>query len=158
MIEGNPQPLEIAACVLRPETLDAVRRLPDFSRRGWCILDRWALNSPDALRRLEAEGEVILLGRVLEQQRIEQRVIDLQPVDMPEPDALVIAKVQTELDGGPSFAAILAGKAQRRDKLMQAVSEASSADLEASALRIKKVLSSSHGIGKRQRLKIVLRD
>lgn len=52
MIEGNPQPLAIAARVLKPDSLAAVRGLGDFSLRGWGILDRWALNSPEALRCL----------------------------------------------------------------------------------------------------------
>lgn len=91
MIEGNPQPLAVAARVLQPETLAAVRGLADFSLQGWRILDRWALNSPDALRRLESEGEVVLLGRLLEQQRIEQRAVDRQPVGMPEMEALALS-------------------------------------------------------------------
>lgn len=99
MIEGTPQPLAVAARVLKPETLAAVRDLADFSLRGWRILDRWALNSPDALRRLESEGEVVLLGQLLVQQRIEQRAIDRQPVGVPELEALAIDKVQTELEG-----------------------------------------------------------
>lgn len=99
MIEGNPQPLAVAARILTPETLVAVRGLADFSLHGWRILDRWALNSPGELHRLEAEGEVVLLGRLLEQQRIEQQAIDRQPVGMPELEALAIGKVRTELEG-----------------------------------------------------------
>lgn len=98
MIEGNPQPLAVAARVLKPETLAAVRGLADYSLRGWRILDRWALNSPDELHRLEAEGEMVLLGRVLEQQRIEQQAIDHQAVGVPELEALAIGKVRTELE------------------------------------------------------------
>lgn len=158
MIEGNPPPLEMAARVIQPETIAAIRRLSDYSLRGWRILDRWAINSPDALRVLEAEGEVVLLGRLLEQQRIEQRAIDRQPVGMPELEALSISKVQTELDGGPSLSAILEGKALRRDALMRAVKEAQPADLEASAQRIKAVLRKSPSDGPRQRLRLVPRD
>lgn len=158
MIEGNPQPLALAGRVLQPVTLAAVRSLADYSLRGWRILDRWALNSPDALRDLEAEGEVVLLGRLLEQQRIEQRAVDRQPVGLPELEALAIAKVQTELDGGPSLAAILKGKAQRREALTQAVNDASPADLERSAQRIKEVLRKPAGAGSRQRLRLVPRD
>lgn len=158
MIEGNPQPLAIAASVLKPESIAAVRRLSDFSLRSWRILDRWALNSADALHALEAEGEVVLLGRLLEQQRIEQRAIDRQPVGMPELEALSISKVQTELDGGPSLSAILEGKALRRDALVQAVNDAQPADLEAAAQRIKAVLRKSPNDGPRQRLRLVPRD
>lgn len=155
MIEGNPQPLAVAARVLKPETLTAVRDLADFSLRGWRILDRWALNSPDELRRLEAEGEVVLLGQLLEQQRIEQRAIDRQPVGVPELEALAIAKVQTELR---SVAEMLEDKAQRREALTQAVQQASPADLERSAQRIKEVLRKSPSDGPRQRLRLVPRD
>lgn len=154
MIEGNPQPLALAARVLKPETLAAVRDLADFSLRGWRILDRWALNSPDELRRLEAEGEVVLLGQLLEQQRIEQRAVDRQPVGMPELEALAIAKVQTELR---SVAEMLEDKAQRRKALMLAVSNASPADLEPSAARIKEVLRKSL-TGKRKPWRLVPRD
>lgn len=155
MIEGNPQPLAVAARVLKPETLAAVRDLADFSLHGWRILDRWALNSPEALRCLESEGEVVLLGRLLEQQRIEQRAFDRQPVGVPELEALAIAKVQTELR---SVAEMLEDKAQRREALTQAVKQASPADLERSAQRIKEVLRKSPSDGPRQRLRLVPRD
>ena len=158
MIEGNPQPLAISARVLKTETLAAVRGLADYSLRGWRILDRWALNSPDALRRLESEGEVVLLGRLLEQQRIEQRAIDRQPIGLSELEALAIAKIQTELDGGPSLSAILEGKALRREALMQAVNDAQPEDLETSVQRIKAVLRKSPSDGPRQRLRLVPRD
>lgn len=69
------RPLSIAAAVLTPATLASVRRSPSFHRRGWQILDRWAFESPAQLRALEAEGEVILLGRLLEQQMIEHQVL-----------------------------------------------------------------------------------
>jgi len=97
MIEGNPQPLEIAARVLKPETLHTVRRLSDYSVRGWRILDRWAFNSPDALRRLEASGEILLLERLLVQQRIEQEAVNDRAGDMREIEALRLANVRTEL-------------------------------------------------------------
>jgi len=154
MIEGSAQPLGIAARVLRPETIATVRSLADYSLRGWRILDRWALNSPDELRRLESEGEVVLLGQLLKQQRIEQRAVDRQPVDMPEMEALAIAKVQTELR---SVAEMLADKAKSREALIQAVKQASPADLERSAQRIKEVLRKPAGTGSRQRLRLVPR-
>jgi len=155
MIEGNLQPLGIAAGVLKPETIAALRGLSDYSLRGWRILDRWALNSPGALHRMEDEGEVVLLGRLLEQQRIEQRAIDRQPVHTPEVESLRLAKVQTELDGCPSLASTLHGKAERRASLTQAVNDTSATDLERSAQRIKAVL---RGDGPRQRLRLVPRD
>jgi len=36
-------------------------------RVGWQILDCWAFNFPERLRALEAQGELLLLGRLLEQ-------------------------------------------------------------------------------------------
>lgn len=100
MIEGNQQPLSIAARILQPATLDAVRNLSDYSLRGWRILDRWAFNTPDALCRLETKGELVLLSRLLDQQRLEQQAIDQQQAGTDEVDALKIAEIQTEL-GAP---------------------------------------------------------
>lgn len=76
MLIGQQQPLEIASKILKAETLQAVRSSPSYSLQGWKILDRWAFNTPERLVALEAEGEVILLGRLLEQQTIEQNVLN----------------------------------------------------------------------------------
>ena len=72
---SNSAPLSIAANVLARATLESVLRSPSYHARGWQILDRWAFSCPEQLRRLEADGEVILLGRLLEQQEIEHRVL-----------------------------------------------------------------------------------
>ncbi|MDY7562417.1 hypothetical protein QN366_09415 [Pseudomonas sp. CCC3.2] len=72
---SSPNPLSIAASVLARTTIECVLRSPSYHARGWQILDRWAFNYPDRLRRLEADGEVILLGRLLEQQCIEHDVM-----------------------------------------------------------------------------------
>ncbi|WP_243772020.1 hypothetical protein [Burkholderia anthina] len=53
------------------------------SSRGWQILDHWAFESPAHLRALEAVGEVILLGRLLEQRRqclTEQDILALHEI------------------------------------------------------------------------------
>lgn len=76
MLIGQPQPLEIASKILKTETLQAVRSSPSFNLKGWKILDRWAFNTPERLVALEVEGEVILLGRLLEQQTLEQNVLN----------------------------------------------------------------------------------
>lgn len=68
-------PLEIASGVLSDTTIDAVLQSTSYHVRGWQILDRWAFNSSDQLRALEADGELILLGRLLEQQRLEQEAL-----------------------------------------------------------------------------------
>lgn len=72
---SNHTPLSIAANVLASDTIESVLRSPSFHARGWKILDRWAFNSPMQLRQLETEGEVVLLGRLLEQQQIEHQVL-----------------------------------------------------------------------------------
>jgi hypothetical protein len=71
-------PLSIAINVLKRETIQAVLRSPTFHAKGWAILDRWAFDSPKELRALEAEGEIILLGRLLEQQLTEHYVLRSQ--------------------------------------------------------------------------------
>lgn len=68
-------PLSIASNVLASSSIQSVLRSPSYHSRGWQILDRWALSCPEQLRRLEADGEVILLGRLLEQQEIEHQVL-----------------------------------------------------------------------------------
>src|SRR5438046_271166 len=68
-------PLSIAANVLGRGTIESVLRSPSYHAHGWQILDRWAFNCPEQLRKLEADGEVILLGRLLEQQEIEHQVL-----------------------------------------------------------------------------------
>ena len=76
MLTGQPELLEIASKTLKAETLQAVRSSRSYNLQGWKILDRWAFNSPDRLVALEAEGEVILLCRLLEQQTLEQNVLN----------------------------------------------------------------------------------
>ncbi|MNI16356.1 hypothetical protein D3C73_696860 [compost metagenome] len=72
-IDGTP--LSIAANVLASATIESIRRSPSYHVRGWQILDRWAFSCPEQLLRLEADGEIILLGRLLEQQEIEHQVL-----------------------------------------------------------------------------------
>lgn len=75
MLEGNLEPLEIAKRILLPSTLEAVCRQP-YTARGWTILDRWAMNTPEKIRALEAESEFLLLSRLLEQQSLETEVLN----------------------------------------------------------------------------------
>lgn len=74
MLSNNP-PLSLASNVLAYDTIKAVRHSPSFHARAWQILDRWALNSPTQLRQIEAEGEIILLERLLIQQELEHQVM-----------------------------------------------------------------------------------
>ena len=54
MLDRQTYPLEIARKVLKPETINDVRS-GGYTSLGYSILDRWALNSPEELRKLEAE-------------------------------------------------------------------------------------------------------
>jgi hypothetical protein len=74
MLEGNPPPLAIAARVLAPDTLCALRRHP-YHLAAWRIADRWAVDQPERLRALEAEGEIFVLIRLLEQQQLEHEAL-----------------------------------------------------------------------------------
>ncbi len=74
MLSDNPS-LSIAAGVLTDDTIESVRHSPSFHARAWQILDRWAFNSPTQLRQMEAEGEVILLERLLIQQELEHQAL-----------------------------------------------------------------------------------
>lgn len=67
----NDNPLEIASNVLADSTIKSVLRSSSYHSRGWRILDRWAFNSPDRLLALEAQGNIALLIRLLEQQQLE---------------------------------------------------------------------------------------
>jgi hypothetical protein len=101
MITGQQQPLTIAASILNPATIEAVRRSPSFHLQGWKILDRWAINSPQQLRDLETQGEVILLGRLLEQQTIEHQALSRASTQRQEGltdhEILATAEIRTEL-------------------------------------------------------------
>lgn len=101
MITNQHQPLDIAARVLKPETIHSVKRSPSYNYWGWKILDRWAFNSPEKLKALETEGEVILLGRLLDQQDLEHEIIlDSQEQlrqGMVEHEILAMHEINTEL-------------------------------------------------------------
>lgn len=102
MLTQQTQPLELARRVLKPQTLQAVAKAP-YTARGWKILDRWAFNSPEKIKALESEGEVVLLGRLLDQQLREHEVLTLQESlealanGVTEHELLVMHQVQTEL-------------------------------------------------------------
>lgn len=100
---SNSAPLSIAANVLASTTIESVLRSPSYHARGWQILDRWAFNSPEQLRKLEADGEVILLGRLLEQQEIEHQVLcstaglEQRNRGLAEHEVLALHEIITEL-------------------------------------------------------------
>ncbi|HEP6277341.1 TPA: hypothetical protein VDA67_003899 [Burkholderia vietnamiensis] len=97
------RPLSIAAATLTPATLSSICRSMSFHRRGWQILDRWAFESPAQLRALEAEGEMIQPGRLLEQPQLEHRALRsaaaLEPCrrDSAEQEILALHEIRTTL-------------------------------------------------------------
>jgi hypothetical protein len=100
MQTGPTSPLEFAQKVLSQEILKVIIHSPSYNPRSWKILDRWAYNSPQKLRQLEAQGEIILLSRLLEQQYLETEVLDQaeEMADgMAEHEILEMHHVQTEL-------------------------------------------------------------
>lgn len=103
MLTGQTKPLDLAKSVLQPQTISAVRDCREIHLRGWKILDRWAFNSPQKLRELEKSGEVLLLGRLLEQQKLEHSVLtETQATEAlnagtSEHELLEMNHVQTEL-------------------------------------------------------------
>lgn len=96
-------PLTIAANVLEISSIQSVLRSPSYHARGWQILDRWAVSCPEQLRKLEAEGEVIMLGRLLEQQEIEHQVLsstaglEQRSRGLAEHEVLALHEISTEL-------------------------------------------------------------
>ena len=55
MLDRRTEPLEIACSILKPKTISAIHE-DGYTITAFRIMDRWALNSPDALQRLEAQG------------------------------------------------------------------------------------------------------
>lgn len=74
MLDRQTYPLEIARKVLKPEMIREVKS-GGFSNSAYLILDRWALNSPEKLRKLEMEGDLALLVRLDQQQTLEKRTL-----------------------------------------------------------------------------------
>lgn len=100
---SDSTPLSIAANVLAIGTMESVLRSPSYHARGWLILDRWAFYGPERLRRLETDGEILLLGRLLEQQGIEHQVLsstaglELRSSGLAENEILALCDINTEL-------------------------------------------------------------
>ena len=74
MLDRQTYPLEIARKVLKPETINDVRS-GGYTLRGYSILDRWALNSPEELKELEAKGSIAFDLKVFGQQQTEARAL-----------------------------------------------------------------------------------
>jgi hypothetical protein len=74
MLDRQTAPLEIARRVLKPETIREVRS-GGYTNSGYLILDRWALNSPDELKRLEAMGSMEFMLALNHQQQEEHHAL-----------------------------------------------------------------------------------
>ncbi|MDR2574752.1 MAG: hypothetical protein LBC94_10525 [Desulfovibrio sp.] len=74
MFDRQTNPLEIAATVLKPETIMEVRN-GKYTNSAYLILDRWALNSPDELKKLEQQGEIAFMMKLYGQQQTEARAL-----------------------------------------------------------------------------------
>ena len=100
MLEGQLKPLDVAKRILNADTISSVRQSP-FHYRAWMILDRWALNTPQQLKALEAQGEVALLGRLLDQQTAEHEALlgasEMLSTGTTELEVLTMANIATEL-------------------------------------------------------------
>ena len=75
MLDRQTAPLEIARTVLRPETIREVRSA-GLTNTAYLILDRWALNQPDDLRRLEERGEISFMVTLDQQATREANVLN----------------------------------------------------------------------------------
>ena len=74
MIEGRTAPLDIARRLLKPETIRQLKQ-DGFPNSAYLILDRWALNSPELLQALEANGTFDLLLRLDQQTSLEAQTL-----------------------------------------------------------------------------------
>lgn len=74
MLDRQTYPLEIARKVLKPETINDVRS-GGYTSLGYSILDRWALNSPEELKKLEAMGDIPFMVKLYGQQQTEAEAL-----------------------------------------------------------------------------------
>jgi hypothetical protein len=95
-------PLEIAATVLKPETIREVR-IRGFTNSAYLILDRWAMNSPDELKALEAKGQIAFDLKLYGQQQEEAHALnsdtawEMSQRGMSDWEILEILRIDTEL-------------------------------------------------------------
>ena len=74
-LDRQTAPLEIARTVLKPETIREVKS-GGYTNSAYLILDRWALNQPDELKALEAQGEIAFDLKLYGQQQKEAQVLN----------------------------------------------------------------------------------
>lgn len=102
MLDRQTHPLEIARSVLKPETIREVKS-GGYTNSAYLILDRWALNSPDELKRLEAQGEIAFMMKLYGQQQAEAQALGSESAreaklrGMSDWEVLELAGIDTEL-------------------------------------------------------------
>ena len=103
MLDRQTNPLDIARTVLKPETIHDLK-VRGFTNSAYLILDRWALNSPEELKRLEAEGNLAMQIRQDQQQanQIPEALIEKGRMDL---DAGILADPQLHPPGQGSLPA-----------------------------------------------------
>lgn len=70
------QPLQSAEKVLKPETIIFIRQTDEISVHGCYVLDRWATYQPTELKKLEEQGDIVLLNRLYLQQQTELDILN----------------------------------------------------------------------------------
>lgn len=74
MLDKPTAPLEIARKELKKETIWRIRN-DGYTPRAYLILDRWALNQPEDLRKLEAMGPIEFMLKLCHQQHVENHLL-----------------------------------------------------------------------------------
>ena len=102
-MQQNPaNPLAIAQTVLNPRTIADIK-LGGYSSRGFQILDRWALNSPEELKKLEAQGKIAFDLKLYGQQQMEAKALsspkaqEMMKNGLSDWEILQLLEIQTEL-------------------------------------------------------------
>lgn len=70
------QPLAQAEKVLKPETIIYIRQVKEISLHGYYILDRWATYQSAELKKLEEQGDLVILNHLYDQQQAELEILN----------------------------------------------------------------------------------
>jgi hypothetical protein len=101
-LDRQTAPLEIARKILKPETILEIKQ-GGYTNSGYLILDRWALNSPDELKRLEKMGPMDFMLHLNHQQQEEAHCLNSEAArlarlrGMSDWEILESAGIDTEL-------------------------------------------------------------
>ena len=90
----------MASQTLSAETMQELRRGNEVNYQGWKILDRWAVNSPDELKMLEAQGFPILFHYLSLQQEEElEAILKNQDTSLAEHEVLEMSGINMQVPG-----------------------------------------------------------